>query len=139
MTKPVDHSADSDVTESAKASSWPWPARVGWGLFSIAYLIFGMVAVMCLRDDRGELVLINRIDHRLPAGAGRPRVTMTRQLPTSGVVGVATFAVPLTVLAGLREAGLFRASFVEKPYPEMKLYDPYGHREDAGKPGLFYR
>jgi hypothetical protein len=25
------------------------------------------------------------------------------------------------------------------PYPTVKVYDPYGHLERAGKPGPFYR
>jgi hypothetical protein len=25
------------------------------------------------------------------------------------------------------------------PYPNVKGYDPYGHLEEAGKPGPFYR
>lgn len=102
-------------------------------------VIFGMVAVMCVRDDSGELVLINRIARRLPARAGRPKVSLTRQLLISVVVGLVSFAVPLAVLAGLREAGLSRPSFDKNPYPEVNLYDPYGHLEEVGKEGPFYK
>ncbi|MGV0790731.1 hypothetical protein [Mycolicibacterium sp. XJ1819] len=102
-------------------------------------VIFAMVAVMCVRDESGELVLINRIARWLPSRRGRPKVTLTRQLLVSMTVGLVSFAVPLAVLAGLREAGLSRPSFDKNPYPEMNLYDPYGHLEDAGKPGPFYR
>ncbi|KUH82956.1 MULTISPECIES: spirocyclase AveC family protein [unclassified Mycobacterium] len=102
-------------------------------------LIFGMVAVMCVRDESGELVLINRIARRLPARRGRPKVMLTRQLLISMTVGLVSFAVPLAVLAGLREAGLSRPAFDQNPFPNVNLYDPYGHLEDAGKKGPFYR
>ena len=46
-------------------------------------IIFGMVAVMCVRDDEGELVLINRIARRLPARPERNKVTLSRQLLVS--------------------------------------------------------
>jgi hypothetical protein len=100
--------------------------------------IFAMVAVMCVRDNHGELVFINRIARFLPARRGRPKVTLTRQLLVSAAVGLVSFAAPLGVLAGLREAGLSRPAFDKNPYPAVNLYDPYGHLEDAGKPGPFY-
>ncbi|MDX1886614.1 spirocyclase AveC family protein [Mycolicibacterium sp. 120270] len=102
-------------------------------------VIFGMVAVMCVRDGDGELVLVNRIAARLPSRRGRPKVTLTRQLLISVAVGLVSFALPLAVLAGLREAGLSRPAFDKNPYPTVNLYDPYGHLEEAGKPGPFYR
>jgi hypothetical protein len=101
--------------------------------------IFAMVAVMCVRDEAGELVLINRIARWVPARRGRPKVTLTRQLLISVTVGLLSFAAPLAVLAGLREAGLSRPAFDKNPYPGVNLYDPYGHLEHAGKPGPFYR
>jgi hypothetical protein len=101
--------------------------------------IFAMVAVMCVRDETGELVLIDRIARWLPARPGRAKVTLTRQLVTSVMVGLVSFAVPLAVLAGLREAGLSRPAYDQNPYPNVKVYDPYGHLEDAGKPGPFFK
>jgi hypothetical protein len=101
--------------------------------------IFAMVAVMCVRSDDGELVLINGIARKLPGRAGRPKVTLTRQLLISCAVGVASFALPLAVLAGLRAAGLSQPAFGHFPYPGVKVYDPYGHLRDAGMPGPFYQ
>ena len=94
---------------------------------------------MCVRDEDGELVLINRIARWVPGRAGRPKVTLTRQLLISVSVGLVSFATPLAVLAGLREAGLSRPAYDQNPYPNVKVYDPYGHLEDAGKPGPFYK
>lgn len=101
--------------------------------------IFAMVAVMCVRDDTGELILITRIARLLPARLGRPKVTLTRQLMVSVTVGLLSFALPLAVLAGLREAGMSMPAYEQNPYPDVKVYDPYGHLEEAGKPGPFFR
>ena len=83
-------------------------------------------------------MLINRIARWLPARADRPKVTLTRQLLVSMTVGLISFATPLAVLAGLREAGLSRPAYDQNPYPTVKVYDPYGHLEEAGKPGPFF-
>jgi hypothetical protein len=101
--------------------------------------IFAMVAVLCVRDDAGELILVNRIARQLPSRSGRPKVTVNRQLFVAVAVGMVSFALPLTALAGLRSAGLSEPAFDKFPYPTMKLYDPYGHLEEAGKPGPFYK
>jgi hypothetical protein len=66
-------------------------------------------------------------------------VTLTRQLLISVTIGLVSFATPLAVLAGLREAGLSRPAYDQNPYPNVKVYDPYGHLEEAGKPGPFFK
>ena len=101
--------------------------------------IFAMVAVMCVRDECGELVLINSIARRVPARRGGNNVTLTRRLLVSASVGLVSFAVPLAVLSALRAAGLSEPAYERNPYPNIKVYDPYGHLEQAGKPGPFYR
>jgi hypothetical protein len=52
-------------------------------------------------------------------------------------VGLVSFAIPLAVLAGLRAAGLSEPAYEQNPYPNIRVYDPYGHLEQAGKPGPF--
>ena len=101
--------------------------------------IFAMVAVLCVRDEDGELVLINRIARKLPTRRGAEQVTLNRQLLISVSVGVVSFAAPLAVLAGLRTAGLSEPAYEHFPYPDVKIYDPYGHLEEAGRPGPFYK
>lgn len=101
--------------------------------------IFAMLAVMCVRDEGGALVLINRVAQRLSAGSARKQVTLTRQLLVSAAVGVVSFAIPLAVLAGLRAAGLSHPAYEQNPYPNIKVYDPYGHLVESGKRGPFYR
>ncbi|MBE1549428.1 hypothetical protein GGC64_003452 [Mycobacterium sp. OAS707] len=115
--------------------------HIHFPLIMAAYdaVIFGMVAVMCVRDEHGELLLINRIARWLPARHGRDMVTLTRQLLVSVTVGLVSFALPLAVLAGLRDAGLSKPAYDKNPYPNVKVYDPYGHLEEAGKPGPFFK
>lgn len=115
--------------------------HVYFPLIMVVYdsFIFAMVAVMCVRDDDGELVLISRIAPWLPARTGHPKLTLTRQLLISVAVALVSFALPLAVLAGLRAAGLSKPAYDQNPYPSVKVYDPYGHLQNAGKPGPFYR
>jgi hypothetical protein len=94
---------------------------------------------MCVRDDNDELVLVNRVARWLPARQGRPQSTSTRQLLVSTSIALLSFALPLAVLAGLREARFSRPAYDQNLYPNVKVYDPYGHLEDAGKPGPFFK
>lgn len=100
--------------------------------------IFAMVAVMCARDDRGELILITAVARRLTAGQVARSPSLTYQLLSSATIGLVVFSAPLVVLAGLRVAGLSEPAYDRNPYPTMKVYDPYGHLREAGKPGPFY-
>ncbi|MBX7453902.1 spirocyclase AveC family protein [Mycolicibacterium sp. 3033] len=100
--------------------------------------IFAMVAVMCVRDEREELILVTAVAQRLGTRDERLPPSLTRQLLASATLGLVVFSAPLMVLAGLRVAGLSAPAYDENPYPTMKVYDPYGHLRDAGKPGPFY-
>lgn len=84
-------------------------------------------------------MLITRICRQLSAPPGRTKVTLTRQLLVSAAVGLVSFAIPLAVLAGLRAARLSSPAYEQNPYPNVKVYDPYGHLEESGKPGPFYK
>ncbi|OMC48997.1 hypothetical protein A5745_07920 [Mycobacterium sp. IS-2888] len=101
-------------------------------------IIFGMVAVMCVRGEDGELVLIDRVARWLPARRDGSGITLTRQLLVSVAIGLVSFATPLAVLSGLRAAGLSEPAYEQNPYPNLKVYDPYGHLRESGKPGPFY-
>ena len=39
----------------------------------------------------------------------------------------------------MRVSGLAEPAYDKYPYPSVKVYDPYGDLERAGKPGPFYR
>jgi hypothetical protein len=94
---------------------------------------------LCVRDEDGELVLVDRLARRLPSRPGRAKITTNRRLLVAVSVGLVSFAIPLAVLAGLRVGGVSRPAYDEFPYPELKVYDPHGHLENAGKPGPFYK
>jgi hypothetical protein len=34
---------------------------------------------------------------------------------------------------------LSKPAYDQNPYPNVKVYDPYRHLEDAGKPGPFFK
>ena len=48
-------------------------------------------------------------------------------------------AVPIAVFSLLRIGGEPKPAYDVWPYPPVKVYDPYGDLERAGKPGPFYR
>src|SRR5271156_673022 len=101
--------------------------------------IFAMVAVLCVRDDDGGLVLVTSLARRLPSRPGRPTVPVNRQILVALVGGVVAFALPLAVLARGRSARGSQPAYDKFPYPTVKVYDPYGHLEEAGKPGPVYK
>jgi hypothetical protein len=101
--------------------------------------IFAMVATLCVRDEDGDLILVDRLARRLPPRPGRAKITTNRRLLVAVSVGLVSFAIPLAVLAGLRVGGVSQPAYDKFPYPELKVYDPYGHLEKAGKPGPFYK
>ena len=47
--------------------------------------------------------------------------------------------LPIAVFSLLRIGGNPKPAYDVWPYPAVKVYDPYGHLEKAGKPGPFYR
>lgn len=100
-------------------------------------MLFAVVALMCVRDDRGRPAVITRIARRLPA-LGDP-YRLSTLLMTSSAVLMSAVLIPIAVLGLLRVAGDPEPSYDQWPYPNVKVYDPYGHLEQAGKPGPFYR
>src|SRR5690349_2729794 len=47
MSNAVDLPTDSSTGEDAHS---PWPARIGWGLFGVAYLIFASLTVATIQS-----------------------------------------------------------------------------------------
>ena len=103
-------------------------------------MIFAMVAVLCVTDESGRPELVARLAQRLPAGSGRARLTAARQVVVATAVLLAVVLTPVGVLGALRAAGFAKPLYDNAfPYPAVKVYDPYGDLERAGKPGPFYR
>jgi len=102
-------------------------------------LIFAMVAVLCVTDENGRPALVAKVAQRLPAPPDRPRLTVFRQVVVATALLLTVVLTPLGILGTLRAGGFAKPIYDEFPYPAVKVYDPYGDLERAGKPGPFYR
>jgi hypothetical protein len=104
-------------------------------LYMVIYdsFLFAVVAVLCVPDDRGRPAVVAEIVERF---GGRP--SAARLLAVTTVVLMTAVAVPIAVFSLLRVGGLATPSYDVYPYPTVKVYDPYGDLERAGKPGPFY-
>lgn len=104
-------------------------------LYMVIYdsFLFAVVAVLCVPDDRGRPAVIARIIDRFGASP-----TSARLLAVTTAVLMTTVAVPIAVFGLLRVGGLAEPSYDVYPYPAVKVYDPYGDLERAGKQGPFY-
>ena len=100
-------------------------------------VLFAIVALLCVRDDSGRPAILTKIAQSLPWLNGR--VTTTRLMVIATVVLMSAVLVPIAVFSLLRIGGEPRPAYDVWPYPTVKVYDPYGHLEQAGKPGPFYR
>jgi hypothetical protein len=98
-----------------------------------------MVAVLCVTDDNGRPALVAKVARRLPPLPDRPQLTVFRQLVTATALLLTVVLAPLAVIGALRVGGLAKPIYDEFRYPAVKVYDPYGDLERAGKPGPFYR
>jgi Spirocyclase AveC-like len=99
--------------------------------------LFAIVAVLCVRDDSGRPAIVARSVHSLPA-TGR-RITTTRLLVIATAVLISAVLIPIALFSLLRVGGGPKPAYDRWPYPNVKVYDPYGDLERAGKPGPFYR
>jgi hypothetical protein len=100
--------------------------------------LFAVVALLCVRDDNGRPAIVARLAQRLPA-VGSARITTARLLVVATAVLMSAVLVPIAVFSLLRFGGDPKPAYDVWPYPTVKVYDPYGHLEQNGKPGPFYR
>lgn len=100
-------------------------------------VLFAVVAVLCVRDDNGRPALLAKLAQRLP-GAGS-RLTTARLMAVATAVLMSAVLLPIAVFSLLRVAGDRQPAYDRWPYPNVKVYDPYGDLARAGKPGPFYR
>jgi hypothetical protein len=108
-------------------------------LYMVIYdsVLFAIVALLCVRDDNGRPALVVKLTQHLPAFSSR--ITTARLLVVATVVLMSAVALPIAVFSLLRVGGEPTPAYNVWPYPAVKVYDPYGDLEQAGKPGPFYR
>jgi hypothetical protein len=97
-------------------------------------VLFAVVAVLCLPDQDGRPALVVKLMQRL-----RLRLTPALLLVTTTAVLLSAVLLPIAVFSLLRISGHTAPAYDQYPYPMVKVYDPYGHLQRAGKPGPFYR
>lgn len=100
-------------------------------------VLFAIVAVLCVRDDNGRPAIVARLAGRLPALG--ERISTSRLLAVATAVLMSAVLLPIAVFSLLRVSGDPKPAYDVWPYPAVKVYDPYGDLERAGKPGPFYR
>jgi hypothetical protein len=64
---------------------------------------------------------------------------MARLVMTATAVLLTAVLAPIAVFSLLRISGHAAPAYDRYPYPAVKVYDPYGDLQKAGKPGPFYR
>jgi hypothetical protein len=100
-------------------------------------VLFAIVALLCVRDDSGRPAIVARLAHSVPVRA--QRITTTRLLVIATAALMSAVLIPIAVFSLLRACGDPKPAYDRWPYPNVKVYDPYGDLERAGKPGPFYR
>ena len=107
-------------------------------LYMVIYdsVLFAIVALLCVRDDSGRPAILTKIAQSVP-GLGA-RITTTRLMVIATVVLMSAVLLPIAVFSLLRIGGDPQPAYDHWPYPTVKVYDPYGDLERAGKPGPFY-
>ncbi len=108
-------------------------------LYMVIYdsVLFAIVALLCVRDDNGRPAIVVRMVQRLPALGSR--ITTARLLVVATAVLMSAVLLPIAVFSLLRVGGDPNPAYDVWPYPAVKVYDPYGDLERAGKPGPFYQ
>jgi hypothetical protein len=101
--------------------------------------LFAVVAVLCVRDDSGRPAIVAGLVDNLPTLGGAARITAGRLLVVATAVLMSAVLLPIAVFGLLRVGGDAKPAYDRWPYPTVKVYDPYGDLERAGKPGPFYR
>ncbi len=107
-------------------------------LYMVVYdsVLFAIVALLCVRDDSGRPAVLTKIAQSVP-GLGA-RITTTRLTVMATVVLLGAVLLPIGVFSLLRIGGDPQPAYDQWPYPTVKVYDPYGDLDRAGKPGPFY-
>ena len=95
-------------------------------------VLFAIVALLCVRDDSGRPAVVPS-SRRCPGAWAGPS-DPARLIVVATAVLMTAVAVPIAVFSLLRIGGHPEPAYDQCPYPTVKVYDPYGHLEQAGKP-----
>jgi hypothetical protein len=99
--------------------------------------VYATVALLCVPDEQGESRVLVQVASQLPFGR---LASSGRQAVAAALVLVATFMVPIGSFCLMRLSGIdYPVIYESNPWPETKVYDPYGDLERAGKQGPFQR
>lgn len=105
-----------------------------WGFFT--WFAIASVTVLLHRDDRGRS-LAHGWAAKLP---GRGGVTSARVVVAGTFFLWLLYLIPMGVYAAIRVTGLSHSNLPHGwPYPEAKVYDPYGRLQESGIPGPYFR
>jgi hypothetical protein len=101
-------------------------------LYMVIYdsALFAIVALLCIRDDNGRPAIVTKL---------ATRTTTSRLTVIATAMLMSAVLLPIAVFSLLRISGNPKPAYDVWPYPAVKVYDPYGDLERAGKPGPFYR
>jgi hypothetical protein len=109
-----------------------------WGFYD--WVLVGLTVSMMHRNDRGQSAVLVALAEKLPS---RDRTGDRRSVGRQVLAGALVANVCALALCGVyglvRVGGLTHPTYEQFPYPQAKVYDPYGDLEKAGKPGPFYR
>ena len=113
-----------------------WP--IVWGFFT--WLPIACTTLMLLPDDTGRSRVLATMSRRVAArrGSGR-RVSAWREVWLGFLVLAAAYTLCLGIYGALRVTGADKPTGQPWPYPQMKVYDPYHHWQQAGLPGPYYQ
>jgi hypothetical protein len=100
--------------------------------------VYAAIALLCLPNADGESKVLVQVASALPGNARSPRTSSGRQAVAAALVLVASFMVPIGSFCLLRLSGIeYPVIYDTNPFPETKVYDPFGDLERAGKTGPF--
>jgi hypothetical protein len=126
--------------------SQAWGPGIGAGHTSLPLLgvfydvsLFAAFTMLMYRDDQGRTIL-HRIAERFPLRVVRAKAGSAGTQVLAGAVLLSVVVmVPIGVFAALRAHHMLKPNYTIWPYPPMKVYDPQGVLQKAGKPGPFYK
>jgi hypothetical protein len=102
-------------------------------------VLFAVVALLCVRDDGGRPAVLMKIARALPRPRNPAAISAARLTVVATVVLMSAVLLPIAVFSLLRVGGDPKPAYDRWPYPNVKVYDPYGDLQRVGKPGPFYQ